>query len=77
MRRPLVPLTFLIVFGTVLLGGLTQDALAATGVVRGRLMFYQNQGNYCPATRDCTHAQYTQAQYNVANPVAHVKVYRS
>ena len=55
--------------------GLTDAASAASGVVSGRLMFFNNQGNYCPNTRNCTHARYTQSQFRVNLPVRDVKVY--
>jgi hypothetical protein len=45
------------------------------GYVKGRLLFYQNQGNYCPTTRDCTDAKYLQAQYHTNQPVAAARVY--
>ena len=46
-----------------------------TGVVSGRLRFYQNQGNYCPSTRDCSGAQYLESEYHTYQPVRDVKVY--
>lgn len=54
---------------------LSAAAEAASGVVRGRLRFYQNQGNYCPSSRTCTAARYRQADYNINSPVRDVKVY--
>ncbi len=48
---------------------------ASSGTVSGRLMFYQNQGNFCPSSRDCSGTVYPQSQFNTNTGVAHVKVY--
>ncbi len=45
------------------------------GTVEGNLQFFQNQGNFCPADRDCTGAKYTSAQFNTNQPITNVKVY--
>ncbi len=51
-------------------------ASASWGYVSGRLMFYNNQGNYCKADgRDCSGARYPESQYRVNMPVRDVKVY--
>ena len=50
-------------------------AHAGSGVVRGRLLFYENNNDYCPSTRDCTGANYLEAQYNSYLPVSDAKVY--
>ncbi|AKI99243.1 hypothetical protein ATI61_106618 [Archangium gephyra] len=62
----------LVVLGTMLGASSTQ---AASGYVRGRMQFWQNQGNYCPNTRDCTGAVYTQAQFQTYQPVRNARVY--
>jgi hypothetical protein len=67
--RALLPLALLA------LSALAVPASAADGVVKGRLRFYNNQGNYCPTDRDCTGARYLQADYNVYLPIRDVKVY--
>ncbi len=48
-----------------------------TGVVRGRFLFYNYQGSFCPNTglRDCTGAKYPQSEFSVALPVRHAKVF--
>lgn len=51
------------------------EAQIYTGQVTGTLRFYQNQGNYCPSTRDCSGAQYLESQYHTYQPVQDVKVY--
>lgn len=48
---------------------------AFEGVVRGRIQFYNNQGNYCPSFRDCTDARYHQSEYNRVQPIRSAKVY--
>jgi hypothetical protein len=47
----------------------------AGGTVSGSFYFFQNQGNFCPSTRDCTGARYLQSQYQTSMPVADIKVY--
>jgi hypothetical protein len=51
------------------------NAQIYSGVVTGTLRFYQNQGNYCPTTRDCSGAQYLESEYHTYQPVRDVKVY--
>ena len=58
-----------------LLSFLTLAGCYSSGTVEGTLTFYQNQGNYCPATRDCTGAKYTQAQFATFQPLRNTKVY--
>ena len=48
---------------------------ASSGTVNGTMEFYQNQGNYCPTSMNCTGARYSQAQYHQYRPVKNVKVY--
>ncbi|MEQ8274844.1 MAG: hypothetical protein RKU31_14340 [Deltaproteobacteria bacterium] len=48
---------------------------ATTGTVSGKLQFYQNQGNYCPTSRDCTNARYKQADFGTFQPIANALVY--
>ncbi len=51
-------------------------ASASYGWVSGRLLFYNNQGNYCNDDgRDCSGARYPKSQYRVNMPVRDVKVY--
>lgn len=50
------------------------DASAASGVVRGRIEFWQEQGNYCPSFRDCTDANYFQSEYKTFQPIAEVQI---
>lgn len=52
-----------------------QAAHASSGVVTGTVVFFQNQGNYCPATRDCTGANYPQSQYQTYLPLADTKIF--
>lgn len=47
----------------------------ASGVVSGHLQFYQNQGNFCPTTRNCTGARYLQSEFNTYVPLRDIKVY--
>ncbi len=54
---------------------LALPASAASGVISGRLLFFQNQGNYCPSTRDCSGAQYVEADYHTNQPVGDAKVF--
>jgi hypothetical protein len=42
---------------------------ATSGWVKGRLQFFQNQGNFCPTGRDCTGANYLQAQWHTNQPI--------
>jgi len=49
-------------------------SIYATGVVHGRILFYNDQGNFCPDTRDCTDAHYTEDEFNVRLPVRHARV---
>ncbi|MDG2304727.1 MAG: hypothetical protein P8R42_08735 [Candidatus Binatia bacterium] len=64
-----------LLFGALAFFTMTAAAEAASGVVNGRLRFYQNQGNYCPSSRTCTAARYRQADYNINSRVRDVKVY--
>ena len=58
---------------TLLMPGL---ASASWGYASGRLMFYNNQGNYCANDgRDCNGARYPRSQYRVNMPIRDVKVY--
>lgn len=51
-------------------------ASASWGYVSGRLLFFNNQGNYCNDDgRDCSGARYPKSQYRVNMPVRDVKVY--
>jgi hypothetical protein len=47
----------------------------SSGVANGQLLFFNHQGNFCPATRDCTGARYLQADHDVYLPVRDTKVY--
>lgn len=58
------------------LAAVSSPALAASsGTATGTIQFYQNQGNFCPTTRNCTGAKYPQSQYNTSRPIKNVKVY--
>lgn len=48
---------------------------AASGSVSGTYYFFNNQGNFCPTTRNCTGARYVQSQYQTNMPVADAKIY--
>jgi len=49
---------------------------ASSGYVSGRLMFFNNQGNYCENDgRDCSGARYPASQYRVNRAVRDAKVY--
>lgn len=64
------PLAFLLVIAA------TSSAQATTsGWVKGRITFYQNQGNYCPSSRTCTGANYLQSAYQKAGAASYTKVY--
>lgn len=66
------------IFGLAALGLLaaaTPAHATTSGWVKGKITFYQNQGNYCPSTRTCTGANYLQASYQTGQPAAHTKVY--
>ncbi|MDD9947300.1 MAG: hypothetical protein OXU20_40045 [Myxococcales bacterium] len=52
-----------------------QSASAASGVVSGVLMFYQNQGNFCPLGRDCSGAKYTWLDYQRPQPFRKARIY--
>jgi hypothetical protein len=49
----------------------------SSGVVSGRLWFYQHQGNFCTPseTRDCTGSRYLSSDYHTNMPVGDVKVF--
>lgn len=47
---------------------------ATSGVVRGRLTYYNELGNFCPSTRTCGAARYHQASFGTDMPVKNVKV---
>jgi hypothetical protein len=57
----------------MLIAGRTAEA--ASGAVFAKVLFYQNNNDYCPTTQDCTAANYTQAQYNTYQPFANALVY--
>lgn len=48
---------------------------AASGYAQGQALFYQNQGNFCPADHDCTGARYLESEFNTNSPIRHAKVY--
>jgi len=64
---------FFVVFALISLSAST--VFAWDGYISGRLMFYNNQGHYCPSTRDCTGAKYVEADFNKYLPVSHARVY--
>jgi hypothetical protein len=59
----------------VLLGASTNAEAFSSGVAQGRLLFYNQQGNFCPASRDCYGAKYTQAEWMTNLGVSDAKVY--
>ena len=61
--------------GVIGLLGAVGQAEASTGYVSGKLQFYQNQGGYCPSTRDCTGARYLQSEFNTYQPIRDAKVW--
>lgn len=64
------------VLSSLLMIVLPGTASASWGYASGRLMLYNNQGNYCKADgRDCSGARYPESQYRVNMPVRDVKVY--
>ncbi|PTL83442.1 hypothetical protein [Vitiosangium sp. GDMCC 1.1324] len=69
MKNLLLCLVFL---GTLLGASPTR---AASGYVRGRMQFWQYQGNYCPSYRNCQGAAYTQDQFQTYQPVRNARVY--
>lgn len=52
----------------------SSQGFAANGFVSGKLQFWQKQGNYCPSTRDCTHANYPASQFDDWQAVREVQV---
>lgn len=63
-----------------LIGGIVLASSTAVawsgGSVNGQLLFYQNQGNFCPTTRNpCTGAKYLESQWHTNMPVSQTKVY--
>jgi hypothetical protein len=58
---------------TLLIAGRTAEA--ASGAVFAKVLFYQNNNDYCPTTQDCTAANYLQSQYNTYQPFANAKVF--
>jgi hypothetical protein len=58
---------------------MTAPAYAASGVVRGTVQFFQNQGNFCPIlsqqSRNCTGSRYSEMQFHVNRGLRHVRVY--
>ena len=72
MRKSIVLVASALVLATLYAG----QAAASIGVVSGRLMFYNNQGNYCASDgRSCSGARYPASQFNVNMPIRDVKVY--
>ncbi len=62
----------------VLMGAALLDpapAHAASGWVEGFIKHYQNQGNFCPTSRNCTGARYLQAEYQTVVPARQAYVY--
>jgi hypothetical protein len=65
---------------------LAPAAHAASGVVRGRILHYENQGGFCPCApqpdgtcldapgRSCVGARYRQSQFNTYRPVIRTRV---
>src|SRR5262245_1658490 len=49
-------------------------AHAASGTLAGRMLFLQQQGNFCPTTRDCTGARYLQGEFNKNQPVKDIVI---
>ena len=47
----------------------------SSGTVSGGVAFFQNQGNFCPATRTCTGATYVESQYHTNMPIGETKVF--
>ncbi|MCG8557605.1 MAG: hypothetical protein MJD61_20300 [Proteobacteria bacterium] len=45
------------------------------GVVIGKLSYYNELSNYCPSTRACTGARYTESQFQTYQPMANTTVY--
>jgi hypothetical protein len=62
---------------TVILGAFlsASRANAAGGVIRGTMLFYQNQGGFCPSGRNCTGATYLQSEFNTGVKIGDIKVY--
>jgi hypothetical protein len=65
---------------TTLLFALTAVALpgvahAESGWVSGTWTFWNKNGNYCPTSRSCTGAHYTQAQYDTTQPLRKIEVF--
>jgi hypothetical protein len=50
------------------------SAQAAQGYLRGQLQFYQNQGQYCGAGKDCKGANYVHTQFGTFMGVAEAKL---
>jgi hypothetical protein len=52
-----------------------RSAAAASGVVHGLFEYYENQGNYCPTSRDCTGSRYPESYYRTYLGVREARVY--
>lgn len=59
----------------LIVGLLSARASAASGTVSGYLLFFQNQGNFCPSHKSCTGAKYVESQYQTNMAVQDAKVY--
>ena len=66
MKRTLLVATMM-----MLAGGAAE---AASGAVYAKVLFYQNNNDYCASSADCAGANYTQSQYNTYQPFANAKV---
>ncbi|OGQ20335.1 MAG: hypothetical protein A2138_24910 [Deltaproteobacteria bacterium RBG_16_71_12] len=62
-----------LVLGLALLGAAPANAL--TSYVNLNIRFLQNNGGFCPTTRNCSGSYYTQTQFGVNRPLRSVRVY--
>ena len=75
MRSPLQRSVAALAIALASLVSTAAPASAASGVVSGVLLFFQNQGNYCPNTRNCTGAKYLQSEYKTNQPLRDARIY--
>jgi hypothetical protein len=72
--KPLIRASFLLAMLIAMLAG-ARPAMAYDGWLHGTLLFYQNQGNYCPTNRTCVGAYYLQGQFHQNIPLQDSRIY--
>jgi hypothetical protein len=64
-----------LVLSTALITAFAGTASASSGYVRARVQFFQNQGGYCPTSRDCTGARYLASQFHTYLPIGDTRIW--